>query len=139
MYHPKFDALRVLLRRIPYIDFGGCGIAALAMYQIGKEVNMNVQLMYLYDYDGEDDYESNMHAIHGLAPIQSVMHAVCVVDNEALDAKCKVPVNAYPFKHFVTEDFVIRSLRKQDIWNPMFDRNSWLPRIEIFLGYKLPI
>lgn len=138
MYHPKFEALRALLGRIPNIDRGGCALAALAMYRVEKEVGMNVQIMFLYNYDNDMSFENNIYAIDGLAPAQGCCHAVCVVDNEALDSKQEVPVVIYPYKHFVPEEFVVKSL-KRNIWNEDFDRSAWLPRIEMFLGYKLLI
>lgn len=137
-YHPKFRALRALLSKIPNINHGGCAIAALAMYQVGKEVGMNVQIMYLYDHESDSDFQNNRYAIYGLAPISECCHAICVVDNTALDSRYEISTSIYPYKHFVPEEFVINSL-KEDIWNKQFDRNLWLPRIEMFLGKRLPI
>lgn len=137
--HPKFQALRTLLARIPHINSGGCAVAALAMYKVGVELNMPVQIMFLYSYEEELEYELNCAAMEGSPITVYCTHAVCVVNNEAYDSKCKIPTDLYPYKHFVTEDFAIRATSDKNMWNPKFDRKTWVPRIEMFLGYKLPI
>src|SRR5688572_10507898 len=132
--HPKFKALRDMMSKIPKINQGGCALAALAMYYVGKEVGMTVHIMYLYDYECDTNFCKNTEAMNGSGDVTYCCHAVCVVDNQAMDSTDLVDVADYPFKHFVPEDFVVKTLQKQGIWRDDFDRNAWQPRIEAFLG-----
>lgn len=132
---PELWAFREFLSKIPNINRGGCAIAALAMFRYGKRLGLNVHIMYLYQH--RDDYVNNLLALQGECEPSNCMHATVVVDNEAWDSIKYVLTYIYDYKHFVPEEFVVRSLNIETHWSPEFDRKKYLPEIEAVLGEKL--
>lgn len=132
-----FWAFRHFLSNIPSINRGGCAIAALAMYKLGKSLGMNVQIMYLYNDSFR--YSQNQMAKEGKDNPTGCHHAIIILDNMYfLDSTKDVNIYKYDYRHVVSEELV-RSSLVQDAWNPDFDRIRYLREIEDVLGEKLLI
>ena|SRR5687768_8608766 len=138
MYPEEFRLVRYKLAGIPNINWGGCAVAALAMYRVGVRLGMNVQLMYLYDYDWDELYERNDNALVFNGTFGGCSHAVCVVDNTALDSLCETFIWLFPYRHFLPEKAVVASINDGK-WNPRFKRDVYIPWIEEAIGEKLNI
>ncbi len=137
MNNQFFWAFRHFLGNIPSINRGGCAIAALAMYKLGKSLGMNVQIMYLYNDSFR--YSQNQLAKDGKDNPTGCHHAIIVLDSmHFLDSTKDVNIYRYDYHHIVPEELVTSSLTR-DAWNPEFDRVKYLKEIEDVLGQKLLI
>jgi len=132
--HPQMLNLITYLRTIPNLNRGGCAYAALAMYKYGLRLGLNVHMMYTYG--GKEDYETNCLAFNDQEGGCECMHAVCVIDNEAYDSIGYVCMALWPYKHFVPE-YLVRKTLQNGRWNPEFDRNTYVPLIEAYIGESL--
>lgn len=135
---PKLQELRTLLGNISSINAGGCGIAALAMYKVAKEHDLPVHIVYLYDDWFRDAFENNTAFMNKKGTFaDSCNHIVLEINGIFFDSKTiDMNISKYNMRHSVSESLLMASL-KNNVWNPYFKRDIYVPQIDKWLGYKL--
>jgi hypothetical protein len=139
----RMDALDVftyIKEKVPDINAGGCGIAALSVLRtIGYDPS-RMSIVYLYDEDEEGEASCNMRLLNrnnlkgGCVP----SHVCLLVDGDFLDADGDEPLLKYHLTHSGgTIRELIELINTGNHWNSDFDRSRALPIIEKFLGIDL--
>lgn len=123
------------LSNIEDINCGGCGIAALVLYEMFKKEGKNPKILYFYLYYGDPNYKINKEFIKGNTDIAgSAYHIVVEVDGRFYDCEGEYDIDAMGIweKHYVTKDHLINSLTHGG-WNDTFDRKKYYPKIKKYL------
>lgn len=139
----SFERVKGFLADIEWISCGGCGIAALALYDAAISEGKKPKIVYLYgDWPSEyDKKQTNENFKLGLTTVaESCMHIVVDIEGEFYDVNGKVEKhywNKYCISHTdeVTREHLIQSLTTGG-WNSMFNRKKWFPKIKQLLGWE---
>lgn len=131
--------LRAYLRSVPYINFGGCAIAAAIMYKWIKEryPNADIKLLYMYSCTSWN-YDTNQEYFEGKQKesASGCSHAAIMYKGIIFDCEKTIDHDYYPFHHNASDfDFLHKSLNC-DEWNSCFDRSN-VPAMENKTGIKL--
>lgn len=121
------------------INWGGCGIAALAIYNTAFLYNLKPKIHYLYYDNNHPLKEANDNFKKGKTSIaHGCTHVVVKIGNKFYDANGEYDLDSegYVDGGEVTKEHLINSVVNGE-WNSMFNRGKWLPKIEEFMGYKL--
>ena len=136
----KFQVILNYLRKIPYINKGGCGIAALSMYRWLKSQNKlkgDEHFVFLYDeyhynFEKNEKYINNQRKV-----IVSAHHVGFYYNGKIIDSDGEVDLGYYHYTHKnIDEETLVKSINNIKEWNPTFDRNV-IPIIECILGISL--
>jgi len=135
----NFKELRKYLAGIPAINYGGCGYAALFMYQWLKihkpKLEVEIVFGYCYDTPSYHDNDAYFKGVHSIT--NSCSHAFLKIKKKHIDCKTNIDVRHYPFNHNISDPkFVLKALEDTDNWNSSFDR-SWVRIMENNIGIKL--
>lgn len=126
------------LSNIPDINAGGCGISALAMYRWLKKHNLLNNTKFVYLHFSMSEYEDNRLAMVNGTKLFAPPH--CVLEHNGILIDSDGEVDTYEFgEHHLTIDderVIVDSINSDD-WNPSFDREKWVPKIEKRLGINL--
>lgn len=148
--------VRKYLKSIPNINYGGCGIAAYAMYiWLKKNGNKsNIKFIYLYSESSIGSYENNSivlsHRKYYKTYASSCSHVMIKVGNNIMDCaneRIDLSSGVYPLLSMEIQEvhitqsikFIKNSLSKEDQWNCSFNRGKYLPLIEKKLGISLDL
>lgn len=118
------------LNSIPNINYGGCGISALAVYRWVKKYYefSNVQILFCYYGDNKYDYNNNVRVFKTCKGyLTSPQHVVLKYKNIMFDSKGVYRhLNAdFPLEHEATRlDLFISVLNDLSEWNNMFERKT---------------
>ncbi len=124
------------LRGIPDIDFGGCGIAALVIYDYLVANNVEAEIVFAY-YSYDPDYETNLSAIqNGGGELKACAHAMVKVNGLFHDCRGERRINTYASHHTISRELAVKSLNCSG-WNDIFKRWRYLPVIEKAIGYDI--
>lgn len=139
----SFIETQNFLSSIDSINYGGCGIAALALYDAAVREGKKVEIVYLYNEWNTEEMEINEQFQQGNnTKAASCMHIVVKVDGEKVDCDGNINLKFLPVykEHTVTREHLIQSLITGG-WNPCFDRRRWFHKIKEFcqLDVDLPI
>jgi hypothetical protein len=122
----SFEDVRLFLNSIPNINRGGCGFAALAMYEWLKENDDKTQNISIIHLDYEEISERPSSCAH-----------VCIkYKNTLFDSKGKLDKSKFPYKKEVSIEHHLNSLKFGE-WNTMFQRRGNLTKIEKTLKIKI--
>lgn len=136
-----FEQVKETLGNIAYINAGGCGISALAMYRWLKAHNkLKKDTAFMYFDNCDETYCDNLKALKGQdAEPTSCSHVVLQHGKKYIDCYGEVrPKYRYRYKlRIKSESFVIASINNMGNWNPSFDREKNVPKIEKRLGIDL--
>lgn len=128
---------REFLSSIPYINNGGCGIAALAMFLSSREEN--TQVIYMYKNYSESSYKNNKKVLEtGEGNAESAEHvAIIFEDGRIIDCNKETLIENYDYSHTTTDiNFILNSIRN-GFWNLQFNRKKYLPSIEKFIDFEI--
>lgn len=145
MQRPTFKSMQKFLAQIPEISMGGCGIAALALYDLAKKENRKVKIYYLYDIWEEWVADKNLEYKKGNSKTaDGANHIVLQFKGEDIYHDCKGVYNPEntgftEFIHSVTRKHLVNSIIHGSCWNNSFDRSVWLPKINEMMGYNILI
>lgn len=133
------------LNTIPYINRGGCAIAALAVYLWAKQNNKlpeDFEIWYLHYWT--DDYNDNQNYLAGNNSwSSSCTHAVIYYDGKIVDSNTEDVNTAAYGRHILSipksmvETFILDTLDNIYMWNPDFNREKYVPQIEEKLNITL--
>lgn len=136
----KFQKVSDYLSKIDCISFGGCGLAALALYDAAKLEGKNPEIIFYYNlYGDEDSFNINEQYLKGnSSKAASAWHIVVKVEDKYYDGNglWDSSSKAWGKKGQVsTRELLIQSLITGS-WNTMFDRKKWFPKIKQFCGWE---
>lgn len=139
-----FESLRSFLKDLPNVSHGGCGIAALAMYNFLKKQGEDSELVFLYG-DGDQpvviaNAVSEMGT--GATPI-GAKHCCLRYKGKFIDCETdSLPIGTnkvFTTIEFVPEKEVQDAVNNHKSWNDDFDWKTHLPEVEKFIGFTLGI
>lgn len=134
----NISQVQKFLRSIPDIDFGGCGIAALVIYDYLVVNKVDAEIVYAY-HSYDPDYETNLSAIqNGGDRLQACAHAMVKVNGLFHDCRGERRVDTYARHHAISREMVVKSLDSSG-WNDTFKRYRYLPVIEKAIGYDIKL
>lgn len=139
--YTKLDYVMNFLSALPFINAGGCGVSAYAMYLWLKKENLltdKFKFVFLhYDYSS-DNFSSNKSVLdNGNGRLYAPEHVGVRYKNKVID--CNGIIDTDNFSLFLeiplekAEDYLINSLNTDD-WNFCFDRPKYIKVIEKELG-----
>lgn len=133
----SYNEVESFLSNIPDINNGGCGIAALALYDAAVAEGKRPKIYYTYSSINNFSYEVNQKYIKGkIKEAQACSHIVIKLGKNYYDSKGEYDM--YREAHVVTREHLVNSI-KHGCWNPSFDRSTYLPRINSLMGYNILI
>ncbi len=113
------------LNRIPGINSGGCGVAALAIYRwLMAQGEKDLTIDFFYVSSDKHDKEANSQLIQKgelelIAPSHvAVGRGHTLIDSHGIDEIAE----RYNFGHSVNEEIMVATLNNRDSWNTYFDR-----------------
>lgn len=133
-----FEQVRQYLSDIPYINRGGCGIAALAMARWLLKNNGQADIMFFMGYNNTKDFLNNTRSVYDNqmkntpAPIPvAPSHAGVVIEMygddgaAVVDTDGKLNLLRFSYTHtFYNEDIIVQAVNNIRSWNPAFNRNN---------------
>lgn len=145
MVHTLLEAQRNL-DDIYAINWGGCGISALAMYRWLKDNDMLVgdeSFTYLY-IPSDSSYENNTSVLEERnnnrdcnGKLASASHIMLYHNGQHLDSRGDRIGYQYSMSHTgMSEEQLLESLN-HGFWNDSFNRSLNVPKIEKMLKIKL--
>ena len=135
----RFRTALECLDSIPNINFGGCGLSALSIYRWCKKNGVQVDdepFVILCDDEWELSH-NNACIEQGAINDVSIPHIAIQVDGELWDSTGNEPTVNYPYhtEAFGTSELI--ELLNEHGWNSWFNREKFLPIIEIGLEIDL--
>lgn len=131
-----FGVVQKFLNTVPCINYGGCGISALALFDHAEAAGLKPKIVFGYGGSGgkkeNDDYKlgNRPHA-------ESATHIFIRIGGKDFDSKGEYDRDVHwEFDDEITRNHLVDSIR-HGCWNSTFEREKWLPKIEKFIGYKL--
>ena len=142
------DELRDYLSCVRNINRGGCGIAALAIYDQAKREGKNPKIVFCWDVwslmwcddNGPQQHEAYKNGKRKTAV--SCSHVLVKIGRRYYDCK-ENATKSEVYDEFrivdeeVSRDHLVAAVNNKGQWNSEFDRKVHLPKIEKYLGYKL--
>lgn len=136
--------VRQYLSSIERINQGGCGVAALAMYKwLAKHDEIDHHFKFVFCYASYDEYTyvNNVGVLKNkIGKAIACEHIGIYYDDKYLDCNSELPLTRYGTIQFVSYDqtwFIQNAINNIGSWNPAFNRNKWIPKIEKELGISL--
>jgi hypothetical protein len=133
-----FTKVLKYLDSIRYINNGGCGVAALAIYRWLEKNNMlrDTKIVFLYDYGTHHLYKHNYDILKNNKNDipEGAPHIVIKRLNKYLDSE-GVLSNKYINFHYcdkleVDAEFLLTAVNNNlDMWCRLFNRKEYLPKI----------
>ena len=122
------------LRRLPFVDFGGCGVSSLAMYRWlkkNKKTNSRTCFYLLSDifyihYNNKEYLKKNKNNKQPTAPGHMVLYNKGVY----FDCHGKCDLNYFKYRLKTdNEQFIIDTLNNVPSWNETFPRKRLIKKI----------
>lgn len=138
--------IRRFLGSIDTINCGGCGIAALAIYDKAKKEGRRPKIVFAWDIwslmwgDGIERHNEYKRGLRDKAP--SCSHVLVKIgekyyDSNQIMTKTEFKGHFRQYDENVSRKHLVESLKNKREWNSEFDRKTYLPIINKKLGYKL--
>ena len=134
----KLKQAQKFLSKIPYINDGGCGISALALYRWIKN-NLEIgNTKFVFLYNEENRYLNNTRVLRDEeGEAEAPDHCCLLYKGEFVDCDGDHIVSKYSWIQMIDEeDFIKRALDNVGDWNSCFDRGE-IKNIEDGLGIDL--
>jgi len=124
-----FRNVRKFLSKIPLINYGGCGVAALSMYRwLKKNREYSPEIILLY-YKIES-YNTNKDNLDKEIPTKLLSSQHCGINYHGLilDSEELVFYTQYSWKQITNEKGLLKLLNTANNWNMKFEREH-IPEI----------
>lgn len=140
----SFRDTRRFLNQIAFINQGGCGVAALALYDAAVRDGKNPKIVYLYspffDYGSQQINEKfKQGKVKRAAPAS---HVVLKVGRNYWDSDGIIPaarISFYQKDDTITREHLISSINNRGAWNTTFNRKYWIPKIKAYFNTRTRI
>lgn len=135
---PFKEAMK-FLSTIEELNYGGCAIAAIYLYDTLVKEGYNPKIIYCY-YEDSSSFNTNQQYLSGnTKTLCGCSHAVISVNGEYYDSDgmCNYVIDQYDLFHEMTRETVIASIRRGTNWNYYFNRPTNLPLIRNYFGYGI--
>jgi hypothetical protein len=132
-----------LLNTIPYINSGGCGIAAISIIRWTEKNNMSKPvIVFLYEGSEEEEADKNMSLIQSghIKSAYTPSHIALLIDGEVIDSREFKDYNVldvYGVCHSGVSAEELLELINSGNWNDWFSRKNNIPLIERMLDIDL--
>ena len=134
---PKLNELQNSLNKILVLNYGGCGFAAIAMYDLLVKLGQKPKIIFAYRGWDSADYISNTEAINNKSKdFKSCNHALIELNGKFFDTTGNRNIKQWEYYHEVPRKNVIYALKTAS-WNPSFVRSIYLPIIYKQIGYAI--
>ncbi len=145
---PKsLNEIRDYLSNIRNINRGGCGVAALAIYDQAIREGKKAKIVFCWDiwsliFD-DGSYERHERYKEGSArKPPACSHVIVKVGHKYYDSdqtftKKLVNDRFRRRDEAVTREHLVAAIKNEGEWNDAFDRRKNLPKIQKYLGYPL--
>ncbi len=141
-----FQLIQSFLKTVENLNNGGCGIAALALYDAAVLEGKNPKIIYLYHPYYDSTLHINEDVIRGeREKAESCWHVVIEIDGKIFHADGEITTETENFgemldypKHTVDREMLINSLTNGG-WNSSFDRKKWYPKIKEMVGLEVEL
>lgn len=132
-----FQTTRKFLDAIDNINAGGCGLAALALYDAAKREGKKPKIVYLYHAFFEHtswihNHEFKIGKRKKAAPCSHVLIKINGKLWDSTGVVSKDKLFMYNTDEEITREHLIASVNNKGAWNEMFNRKKWLPEIQKF-------
>lgn len=131
-----FASVREYLDDIPYINSGGCGIAALSMYRWLLK-NEKVICYIKFYHRSLEDRDINQHRCSNNLFLRAPAHVTIEYMGKDYDSRGAYTGGMGSYYVLATENELVRSLNYADNWNDSFERYEWVDVIEEELEINL--
>lgn len=131
------------LSEINYINRGGCGVAALALFHAAKKEGKDPKIYFIYSSWDQDNIKTNEAFLKGKRKkATSCHHVVVKIGNRWYDAKGTPDMSLYfDSSWYIIKETPLKLLKSAvdnpGVWNPDFERKKFIPIIERFVGVEL--
>ena len=132
---PTFKQTRKLVSEIPNINRGGCGLAALALFDAAKREGKEPKIVYCYTgWDDSNLHKNNQFKEGKRKKATSCHHVVIKLGKKYWDSTGKLdPEEIENFETLdeeITRKHLISSINNKGAWNNMFSRKEWMPKLQ---------
>jgi len=132
------------LDRIPNINRGGCGLAALALFDAAKREGKKAKIVYCYTgWDGSALHKNNQFKEGKRKKAYSCHHIIIKLGKKYWDSTGTL--GKKEIKNFdtvdeeITRKHLIASINNKGAWNNCFDRRGWMPQLKKLIKKNTPI
>lgn len=142
----KFQSVLECLNSIPYLNSGGCGISALAIYRWCKANNVSVSdrpFVFLWrEYDGDVAQENDARLFNGeIDRVEAPSHVAIELADGLYDSAGRESSVLFEYctcaqSYKLDEDELLNVINRTEEWNPTFRRSN-VRKIEYALGIDL--
>ena len=135
---PRFKETRKFLNSIHTINYGGCGISALALYDSAKREGLKPKIVYLYHalWESESMERNDQFKKGERKKADACSHVLVKIGNRLYDSTGFIPKSmiwAYAMDEKITRDHLIASINNKGVWNDVFERKRFMPQIQKYL------
>lgn len=131
------------LQGIRSLNWGGCGVSALAMYLVDKARGEAGCFALCFDVRYRHEHESNVRAMNGECErnIYAPCHVYYKKKGKYYDSDC-IKSKTWLYSHYrcIAEcgfDFLVKLIREGRSWNKDFNKERYVPVIERWLDVDL--
>lgn len=126
------EEVREVIRNVPDINQGGCGIAALAISRwINKNMYVRTKVVFVLGYDDSYRFKINNKAILKEEDPTSATHIGLIIYDEAagdqkiIDCRKTFYMTNYEYTNtFADPRILLKAINKIGKWNSDFDRSN---------------
>ena len=132
-----YETVRHFLGKVPNINLGGCGISALVLFDHARAAGLEPKIIFGY-IPWAGGFDENQEYKRGIRPhAESAAHIFISIGDKDHDSEGEYEREGHwKFDSQITREHLVNAIRHGG-WNPCFEREKWLPKIEQFIGYKL--
>ena len=136
----KFKEVLQFLNNIPYINHGGCAIAALSIHRWLNKYGIKSSIIYCYRDSDDLHYSLFIDYLntnpYGLGRPAGCAHAFIKIGKQLFDSRGRVKKHTYSRFIEISEKSAVTSLQYENDWNGSFNRRH-IAKIEKFLEISL--
>jgi hypothetical protein len=123
------------LDRIPNINRGGCGFAALALFDAANREGRKAKIVYCYTaYDGSALHKNNQFKEGKRKKAHACHHIIVKLGKKYWDSTGKIDEDEFADFEWIDEEItrkhLIASINNKGAWNSIFDRRGSMSQLK---------
>lgn len=133
----QLSHIQQILTQCKRINNGGCAIAAITMYRWLQQNNLHNNIVFVFGDKYSEEYNLNSQYINN-KEITSSHHVYLYNPKLKYRFDCTGRISKYPYE-IITDDinYVIQCINSLQHWNPVFERDKYIPIIQKRTGINL--